>query len=142
MAFTCNLTKWVETNLPASFKTRTGCMQSPYYDPFIMDMLAGQRDSIDPMLQASLGICGTPQYLDASSPTSTIGKYYVGIVVIRDCTLNVTAGQTNEINGSGADVNLAPLSGATIPAGTILLGNWKKIVLLTGHVKLMPHPFL
>lgn len=137
MSFLCNQSKWTVAG-----QTPQICPKNPYRIYELEDIRAGLRDSIDPMTQASLGLCGTAQYLDGGSPTSTLGLYFCGIVVLRDCVLNVTAGNTNEINGAGADLNLAPLSGATLPAGTILLGNFKKVVLVSGHVKLMPHPFL
>lgn len=142
MAFTCNTTKWVEANMPPNYNPNNYCAPSPYWSKESKFILAGLRDSIDPMMQAQLGLCGTHQYLDGGSPTSTVGKYYCAIVVIRDTILNVAALQTNEIDGAGADVNLSPLAGATLPAGTILLGNYKKVVIVSGHVKLMAHPFL
>lgn len=137
MAFSCNTTKWQGGN-----QTPQVCPKNPYRIYELEDIRAGLRDSIDPMTQASLGLCGTPQYLDGVTNTSTAGKYYCGIVVLRDTILNVAAGQSNEVDGSGVDVSLTPLNGVTLPAGSILLGNWKKVVLVSGNVKLMPHPFL
>lgn len=141
MPFTCNTSKWAAT-MPPSYNPDTYCSQLPYYIPDLKNLLAGMRDSIDPMIQASLGLCGKAMYLDGGTPTSLAGYYYCAVVVLRDTLLNVTAGNTNEIDGDGIDVNLAPLSGATLPAGTVLNGTFKKVVIVSGHVKLLPHPFL
>jgi len=141
MPFICNTAKWSAVQ-PPSYNAATYCSPLPYFIPDLKDMLAGLRDSIDPMIQASLGLCGTPMYLDGGITTSLNGYYYCAIVVLRDAVLNVAAAQTNEIDGTGADINLTALSGATLFAGTILNGTFKKVVLISGHVKLLPHPFL
>lgn len=141
MPFTCNTSKWAAVQ-PPSYNPDTYCSPLPYFIPDLKNMLAGLRDSIDPMIQASLGLCGVPMYLDGALNTSLAGYYYCAIVVIRDTILNVTAGNTNEIDGTGADISLAALSGATLPAGTVLNGTFKKVVVTSGHVKLLPHPFL
>lgn len=141
MAFTCNTAKW-DAIKPPGYNATSYCNRFPYYTPELMDIRAGLRDSMDPMMQASLGLCGKPMYLDGGTNTSLAGYYYCAIVVLRDAVLNVTAGNTNEIDSDGVDVNLAPLSGATLAAGLILNGTFKKIVLVSGHVKILPHPFL
>ena len=141
MPFNCDTSKWSAT-MPPSYNPNTYCSPLPYYLPDLKNMLAGLRDSIDPMLQASLGLCGIPMYLDGVINTSLAGYYYCAIVVLRDCVLNVTAGNTNEIDGTETDISLAALTGAILPAGTILNGTFKKVVLVSGQVKLLPHPFL
>lgn len=141
MPFTCNTAKWTAVQ-PPSYNPNTYCSPLPYFIPDLKNLLAGLRDSIDPMIQASLGLCGTPMYLNAALNTSLAGYYYCAIVVLKDTVLNVTAGNTNEIDGTGTDVALTVLSLLSIPAGTVLNGTFKKVVLTSGEVKLLPHPFL
>lgn len=127
-------------DLPASANVNTYCSPDPYWSPDMKRLLSGMINSIDPIMQASLGICKTNEYL-AAGGVSTAGKYYCAIVVIADAVLNVAAGQTNEKNGfDNSDINLAPLTGITLKAGTILYGNFAKVVLVSGLVKIMGHP--
>jgi hypothetical protein len=83
---------------------------------------------------------GSNYYLDIGQTTTPLGKYYTCIQVIAAAVLNVTAGNTREFDSAGTDVNLAPLSGLTIPAGTLLYGYFSKVVLISGHVKCMANP--
>lgn len=94
----------------------------------------------DPLALASLGLWGSNYYLDIGQTTTPLGKYYTCIQVIAAAVLNVTAGNTREFDASGTDVNLAPLSGLSIPAGTMLYGYYSKVVLISGHVKCMANP--
>lgn len=141
MPFICNTAKWSAVQ-PPSYNPDTYCSPLPYYLPDLKNMLAGLRDSIDPMIQASLGLCGTPEYLSGTQ-TSAAGYFYCGIVCLNDTILNVAAGQTTEKLADGVtDVDVADLSLKTLPAGTILNGTFSKVVLSSGLVKLLPHPFL
>jgi len=94
----------------------------------------------DPLAMASLGLWGSNYYLDPTRTTSPLGAYYCCIQVITASVLNVTAGNTREFDQNGADVNLAALSGLSIPAGTLLFGRYSKVVLISGHVKLIANP--
>jgi hypothetical protein len=94
----------------------------------------------DPLALASLGLWGSNYYLDIGQTTTPLGKYYTCIQVIAAAVLNVTAGNTREFDSAGTDVNLAPLSGLSIPAGTMLYGYYSKVVLISGHVKCMANP--
>jgi hypothetical protein len=94
----------------------------------------------DPIALASLGLWGSNYYLDVGNTTTPLGKYYTCIQVIAATVLNVTAGNTREFDAAGTDVNLAALSGLTIPAGTLLYGYFSKVVLISGHVKCMANP--
>jgi hypothetical protein len=94
----------------------------------------------DPIALASLGLWGSNYYLDVGNTTTPLGKYYTCIQVIAAAVLNVTAGNTREFDAAGTDVNLAALSGLTIPAGTLLYGYFSKVVLISGHVKCMANP--
>lgn len=96
--------------------------------------------SADPLALASLGLWGSNYYLDVGQTTTPLGKYYTCIQVIAAAVLNVTAGNTREFDAAGTDVNLAPLSGLSIPAGTLLYGYFSKVVLISGHVKCMANP--
>ena len=94
----------------------------------------------DPISLASLGLYGSNYYLDPAITTSPLGQYYCCIQVITASVLNVTAGNTREFDQNGADVNLSALSGLSIPAGTLLYGRYSKVVLISGHVKLIANP--
>ena len=94
----------------------------------------------DPIALASLGLWGANFYLDPGNTTTPLGKYYCCIQVINAAVLNVTAGNTRELDQTGTDVNLAALSGLSIPAGTLLYGNFSKVVLISGHVKCIANP--
>lgn len=94
----------------------------------------------DPMTLASLGLWGSNYYLDPGQTTTPLGKYYCCIQIIAATVLNVTAGNTREFDSTGTDVNLAPLSGLSIPAGTLLYGNFSKVVLISGHAKCIANP--
>lgn len=123
--------------MPPSFKPDTYCEPSPYYSVDVKRLLGGIMNSVEPMQRTSLGLCGTPEYLSGAA-VSAGGVYYSAIMVLNNAILNVAAGQTNEVNSSGADVNLGALAGVTLPAGTVLLGVFKKVVLTSGVIKLMP----
>lgn len=94
----------------------------------------------DAMTLASLGLYGSNYYLDAGHTTTPLGKYYCCIQIIAAAVLNVTAGNTREIDAAGTDVDLAALSGLSIPAGTLLYGNFSKVVLISGHAKCIANP--
>ena len=94
----------------------------------------------DPLALASLGLWGSNYYLDAGNTTTPLGKYYTCIQVIAAAVLNVTGGNTREIDSTGTDVNLTALSGLSIPAGTLLYGTFTKVVLISGHAKCMANP--
>ena len=94
----------------------------------------------DPLALASLGLWGSNYYLDAGNTTTPLGKYYTCIQIIAATVLNVTAGNTREFDQAGNDVNLAALSGLSIPAGTLLYGYFSKVVLISGHAKCMANP--
>lgn len=94
----------------------------------------------DPIALASLGLWGSNYYLDPANTTSPVGKFYCCIQVIAAAVLNVTAGNTREFDSTGTDVNLSALSGLSIPTGTLLYGNYSKVVLISGHVKLIANP--
>jgi hypothetical protein len=96
-----------------------------------------ERDNIS---LASLGLYGSNYYLDPTRTTSPSGQYYCCIQVITATVLNVTAGNTREFDQNGTDVDLAALSGLSIPAGTLLYGRYSKVVLISGHVKLIANP--
>jgi hypothetical protein len=139
MPFTCNISKWTEANMPPSYDPATYCTPSPYYSKDVKDLLAGFRDSIDPMIQAQMGLCGTPVYL---SGTGTSTAKYCMIQILSDTVLNVVAGQTTEQTGAAVVMDLTPLSAVILPKGLILNGNFTKITLVSGLVKCYPHPFL
>lgn len=138
---TCNITKWVEANMPPSYNPDTYCTPSPYYSKDVKDLLAGFRDSIDPMIQAQMGICGAPIYL--SGTQSSTGDYCM-IQILSDTVLDVTA-VTGTIEKTGglvpADVSLANLAAVILPKGLILNGNFTQVKLVSGLVKCYPHPF-
>lgn len=138
MSFTCNTSKWNGTK-PAGFNSNQYCSRLPYYIPELIDIRAGFRDSIDPMIQAQMGLCGTHVYLGALGSSTA---NYCMIQIIEDTVLNVAAGNTNEKDGAGADISLAALSGKTLPKGMIINGNFVKVVLVSGTVKCYAHPFL
>lgn len=141
MAFTCNTAKW-DAVKPPGYNATSYCNRFPYYTPELMDIRAGLRDSMDPMMQASLGLCGTPVYLGAGQTTSP-GFYYCAIVCLNDTVINtLVVGGTLELDGNGALVDLTNLMGKTLPAGTQLLGNYASVGIVSGLVKCMPHPFL
>lgn len=141
MPFSCNTAKWDGTK-PPNYNATSYCNRLPYYTPELIDIRAGLRDSIDPMIQASLGLCGTPEYLSGTQ-TSAAGYFYCAIVCLKDTTLNVSAGNTAEVLADGVTaIDLADLSLQVLPAGTILNGTFSKVVLASGLVKLLPHPFL
>lgn len=94
----------------------------------------------DAMTLASLGLYGQNYYLDAARPTTPAGFYYCCIQIIATAVLNVTAGNTTELDATGGNVDLAALSGLSIPAGTLLYGNFSKVVLISGHAKCMANP--
>jgi hypothetical protein len=94
----------------------------------------------DSVALASLGLWGSNYYLDVGQTTTPAGQYYCCIQVIAAAVLNVTAGNTREFDRNGTDVNLAPLSGLSIPAGTMLYGYYSKVVLISGHVKCISNP--
>lgn len=127
--------------LPNSANPATYCNPSPYWDADRKRILSGLMNAIDPMMRASMALCGTPA-IQAGSATSLAGAYYCAINVITDTILNVAVGQSNLVDSNAADVNIAGLAGITLPAGTVLYGNWKKVVTVSGVVQLMPHPFL
>ena len=139
MAFTCNISKWTEANMPPSYNPATYCTPSPYYSKDVKDLLAGFRDSIDPMMQAQMGLCGVPVYLTGIDSSTA---NYCMIQIISATILNVGGGQTTEKDGNGADVPLGSLAAITLTGGTFLYGNFTKVVLVSGLVKCYPHPFL
>jgi hypothetical protein len=94
----------------------------------------------DPIALASLGLWGSNYYLDPARTTTPLGKYYTCIQIINATVLNVTAGNTREFDSAGTDVDLAALSGLSIPAGTLLYGYFSKVVLISGHAKCMANP--
>lgn len=94
----------------------------------------------DPISLATLGLWGSNFYLDAGHTTTPAGKYYTCIQIIAAAVLNVTAGNTREFDSTGTDVDLAVLSGLSIPAGTLLYGYFSKVVLISGHAKCMANP--
>ncbi len=94
----------------------------------------------DALSLATLGLWGSNYYLDAANTTTPLGKYYTCIQVIAAAVFNVTAGNTREFDQTGTDVNLAALSGLSIPAGTLLYGYFSKVVIISGHAKCMANP--
>lgn len=98
------------------------------------------NSTTDPMTMASLGLWGSNFYLNISNTTTPLGKYYTCIQIITDAVFNVTVSNTNEFDQNNVDVNLAVLSGLTIPAGTLLYGYFSKVVLISGVAKCMANP--
>ena len=94
----------------------------------------------DAISLATLGLWGSNYYLDTTQTTTPLGKYYTCIQIIAAAVLNVTGGNTREFDSTGTDVNLAALSGLSIPAGTLLYGYFSKVVLISGHAKCMANP--
>jgi hypothetical protein len=94
----------------------------------------------DPIALASLGLWGSNYYLDPGNTTSPLGINYCCIQCITATVLNVTAGNTREFDQNLNDVNLSALSGLSLPAGTLLYGSYSKVVLISGHVKLIANP--
>lgn len=94
----------------------------------------------DPMALASLGLYGSNFYLDITTTTTPINKYYTCIQVITAAVLNITGGNTREFDEAGTDVSLTPLSGISLPAGTLLYGYYSKVVIVSGVVKCMANP--
>ena len=94
----------------------------------------------DPLALASLGLWGSNYYLDTGHTTTPLGKYYTCVQIIAATVLNVTGGNTREFDQTGTDVDLAALSGLSIPAGTLLYGYFSKVVLISGHAKCMANP--
>lgn len=137
--FDCNTSKWDGTK-PPGYNPDQYCNRFPYYTPELIDIRAGFRDSIDPMMQAQMGLCGTPEYLTTGN-SSTAGKYFCMIEILTDTILDVAAGGTNEIDGTGSDITLTNLGGVTLKTGLFLYGNFKKVKLVSGLVKCYPHPF-
>lgn len=138
----CNLQKWVEANMPPSYNPVDLCSRSPYYTVEGKNILSGLRESIDPMMQAQMGICGVPSVLNAGSPTTAAGVYYCQIQVITDTVFNVLPGNTSMVDGAENAIDVSALSAITVKAGTTLLGNWTTINLVSGVVIAYPHPFL
>mgnify|MGYP003496599633 CR=1 FL=1 len=143
MSLDCNQTKWKGANQKVDTQGNIiECPKNPYRIYELEDLRAGFRDSLDPMMQAQMGLCGDPAYLNGAAATSAAGKYFCMIQILEDTVLNITAGNTDEINGAGVSIDVSPLGGKTLKAGMILNGNFKKIVLSSGFVKIYPHPFL
>lgn len=94
----------------------------------------------DPIALASLGLWGSNYYLDTGHTTTPLGKYYTCVQIIAATVLDVTPGNTREFDSAGTDVDLAALSGLSIPAGTLLYGYFSKVVLISGHAKCMANP--
>ena len=131
---------WDNGVLPPNAKVDTYCTQENYYSVDRKRILGGLMNEVSPILQAQIGICEVNEYLGGAG-TSIAANWYFAIQVITDTTLNVGVGQTAEINGAlNTAVDLTPLSAKVLPAGTILYGNFSKVVLVSGLVKLMGHP--
>ena len=138
--FLCNIAKWLRAD-NATNPTPV-CPKNPYRIYELEEIRNGFRDSIDPMIQGQMGICGTPVILNAGSPKTAAGVFYCQIQVITDTVFTVTAGNTQMTDGTGAAIDMSALSAITVKAGTTLLGNWTTIDLTSGVVIAYPHPFL
>lgn len=141
--FLCNASKWVEANMPPSYNPATYCTPSPYYMPDLKNLLAGFRDSIDPMMQAQMNLCGVPLVINAASAVTANNVFYWKIQVLEDNTVfNILPGNTTLKDNALNDVNIGAMSAKTYKQGLELFGNWTTIKLTAGHVMLYPHPFL
>ena len=112
------------------------------YVAFSLSSTGGMQvnSTSDPISLASLGLWGSNFYLDPANTTTPVGKFYCCIQVIAAAVFNVTAGNTRDFDQNGTDVNLAALSGLSIPAGTLLYGNYSKVVIISGHAKCIANP--
>jgi len=140
LQFLCNLAKWKRSDEDTN--PSPICPKNPYRIYELEQIRNGFRDSIDPMIQAQMGICGTPKYLNGLGATSDAGVYYCRIDFIEDTVLNITAGNTAEQDGTGGAVDVSSLSTKVFKAGSFLMGNFSKVVLASGFCKVQPHPFL
>lgn len=138
MAFTCNTTKWVEANMPPNYNPDNYCAPSPYWSKESKFILAGLRDSIDPMIQAQMGICGTNKNLNTGSVKTVVGFKYYSIQVITaaiiDTAVTKDKGTTLASQGTALD-------GLSIPSGTILYGEFTEIKITAGIIRVYEHPF-
>lgn len=133
--FTCNTSKWLTANpVNDANGNRVLCQKAPFRLIEVEDMRNGMRDSIDPMMQAQMGICGTNVDLLPATAVTTAGVKYFGIQII-----NATTFETATILDKGA---AKPLwAGIVFPAGITVYGEFSSIKILTGMVRCYEHPF-
>lgn len=138
MAFVCNTTKWTDPNPNPDFNPLDLCQRSPYYQVEGRNILAGLRDSIDPMIQAQMGLCGQAVNINAAKVKTVVGVIYFSITAINDLVLDtaVTKDKGTTIVSQGAE-----LDGITIPAGTTIYGSFSEIKVVSGVARANPSPF-
>lgn len=130
MSFICNSTKWAGTEQDLALQ----CPKNPYRIYELEDIRAGLRDSIDPMIQAQMGICGTNLNLLPATAVTAAGVKYFSITAIEATTF-----ETASIKDKGA--LMALWAGKTLPAGVTIYGEFTEIKILTGFVRIYEHPF-
>jgi len=120
--------------MPPGYNPLDLCSRSTVWSVESKNILAGMRDSLDPMQQAQMGICGDNiNLLPATGITSTTLKYFC-ITAIEDTTFNSAL-----ILDKGADQSI--WSGKILKAGASIYGEFTKIKILTGFVRCYEHPF-
>ena len=129
MSFICNTTKWAAPN-----QNTQVCPKNPYRIYELEDIRAGLRDSIDPMLQAQMGICGdNVDILPASPATGALVKYYA--------IQAIEASQIEIASTKDKGVLMANWAGKPIPAGLTIYGEFTEIKITSGFVRVYEHPF-
>lgn len=137
MSFSCNTDKW--SNAALQPQAAEVCRKNPYRIYELENILKGMRESLDPMQQAQMGICGTNANIEVATAKTAVGfKYFclVGLVAWTfDTTLTKDKGAL--LNAEAGD----PLAGILIPAGIPIYGEFSEIKLLAGLVRAYEHPF-
>lgn len=134
MAFVCNTTKWTDPNPNPDFNPLDLCQRSPYYQVEGRNILAGLRDSLDPMIQAQMGICGTNKDLLPATAATAVGVKYFAIFAVEDTVL-----ETASIKDKG--VAMPNWAGKVLTAGSTIYGEFSLVKIVSGFVRAYEHPF-
>ena len=110
------------------------CPKNPYRIYELEDIRAGLRNSIDPMIASSMGLCGVSPIL--SSGSGLVVDNFYAIVILRDAVINVDTSKV--VTGWAA--SLANLTG-TLTAGTVIYIQLTEIQVTSGLIQAMIDPF-
>jgi hypothetical protein len=127
----CNTTKYKGTGQNESLI----CPKNPYRVYELEDIRAGLRDSLDPMIQAQMGLCGVNPILNSASLLE-INNFYC-IKALSDTIIDHTASSV----AVGNEASLANINGLTIKAGDTLYLPFTELKVVSGTLQAFLHPF-
>lgn len=128
----CNINKYKGANQNDALK----CPKNPVRIYELEDIRAGLRDSIDPMMSASMGLCNVSPVVNVAAGTIVLNIYAIHAIT------NVVVDTAISVIKVGQEPSLAALAGITILAGDTVYLPLTSTRLVSGVAQIMAHPFI